>query len=274
VPIGVVVLVLAAALVHSVWNLLLARAHDSEAATAVALVCGAVLVIPVSVATWQVEAAAVPWLVTSAAVEVAYFALLSLAYQRFELSVVYPIARGSAPVLVLVTSTLLLGAHLGLWEAVGVLVVGGGVLLVRGLHRPSQSADVVFALAIAACIASYTLLDQQGLRHAAALPYNHLVLTLTAIAFGWLQVQRKGADALRAQLSWRTAVAGVGIFAAYGLTLVALRRAEAAPVAAVRETSIVFATALAAVVLREHVSRSRWLGAAVVVTGVALIAFA
>ncbi|HEX2045113.1 MAG TPA: hypothetical protein VHF23_05750, partial [Gaiellaceae bacterium] len=103
-------LALAAAFVHALWNLLLARARDPEAATAVALVVAVVAFAPVAAAVWEVDARAWPYMGGSAAVHLVYFVLLAAAYLRAELSLVYPLARGLAPVLVLVVAVAALGA--------------------------------------------------------------------------------------------------------------------------------------------------------------------
>ena len=91
-------LALAAAFLHAGWNLLLARARDVQAATAVVLGISVVLCAPVAAVTWDVEWEVWPWAVGSAAFELAYFAFLAYAYERSEVSVVYPVARGLAPV--------------------------------------------------------------------------------------------------------------------------------------------------------------------------------
>src|SRR5437763_6153045 len=97
---------LAAAVLHAVWNLLLARARDVESATAVALITAEVVFLPVAVAVWHVDPGVWPWLLASGLLELVYFALLSTAYRLAPLSVVYPVARGGAPVVVLVVSVL------------------------------------------------------------------------------------------------------------------------------------------------------------------------
>jgi drug/metabolite transporter (DMT)-like permease len=262
VPASALALALAAALVHAVWNLLLAGARDSQAATAVGMCVGCVLFLPALVG--DVSSDAVPWLIASSALELLYFALLALAYSRYELSAVYPLARGSAPVFVLVVG----GVSL-LLQAVGVVLVACGVLLVRGLRRGAWD-ETFLALAVGACIAGYTLVDKEGLKHADALPYLELVLIVPAVAYAGFV----GRARLRAAFGWRAAMAGVGMFGAYALILVALRLAAAAPVAAVRETSIVIATLLGAVVLHETVGRARMLGSVVIVLGVGAIALA
>jgi drug/metabolite transporter (DMT)-like permease len=249
-----------------VWNMLLAGARDPRAATGVAMAIGCVAFAPVAALTWDVSAEAWPFVAASAALELAYVALLALAYSRGEMSAVYPLARGSAPVIVLVVSVLFLGVSLSAAAAAGVLLVGVGVILVRG----AAFGDAWLALAVGASIAGYTLVDNSGLAHADPLPYLELVLVVPAIVYcGAL-----GGGRVRGELGWRVVVAGVGMFGAYALTLAALRLAAAAPVAAVREISIVIGVALGAVVLREPVGRARFAGALVIVAGVAAIALA
>ena len=272
-PTSAFVLALGAAFVHALWNLLLARARDPEAATAVALLVAVVVFAPVLVFTWELKAEAWPYIAASSALELVYFALLGAAYRRAELSVVYPLARGLAPVLVLVVGAFALSAETTAVQALGVCLVGLGVVLVRGLRRPAQATGVLFGLAIACSIAAYTLVDYEGIRYASAITYLELVLVVPAIGYalgvGWL----KGRATLRQELSASTVAAGLGMWVAYGLVLAALARAEPAPVAAVRETSIVIATIGAALVLNERVDPTRLAGAALVALGVALVAF-
>ena len=264
-------LALGAAALHAGWNVLLARARDVRAAATVALVVGVVLAAPVAALTWEMEAAAVPWIAASAALELVYFALLTAAYGRSDLSLVYPIARGVAPVLVLVGASLA-GATLGGAQALGVLLVGCGVVLVRGLQGPVDRRGVALALLIAVTIAAYTLVDKEGIEHASAVAYLELVLAPVAVAALLLHVAGGRLASLRAELNGGAAAAGVCSFAAYALALGALSLAPAAAVAAVRETGILFAILLGYVVLREPVGPARALGAALVVGGVALVA--
>ena len=262
---------LASAGLHAFWNWLVADARDSHAVSAVALLTAAVVFAPVAALTWDVESGAWPYIVASACLELAYFALLAAAYERADLSFVYPIARGTAPVLVLVVSLAALGADLSLGAAAGVLAVTGGVLLVRGVGRGAASG-LVMALGVAACIAAYTLVDDKGVSHAAALSYFEAVLLITAPVYAVAVFVARGPGALREAATPRSAVAGVAMFGAYALTLAALEIAEAAPVAALRETSVVMATAAAAVAGREVVPPRRLVGAVTVVLGIALIA--
>jgi drug/metabolite transporter (DMT)-like permease len=266
-------LALGAAVLHATWNALLARARDVRAATTVALVVAVVLFAPLAAATWHVDSEAVPWIVASAALELAYFALLTTAYQRSDLSLVYPIARGSAPVLVLAGATLA-GVALGVWQAVGVVLVGVGVILVRGVDGSVDRRGVALSLVIGVTIAGYTLVDKEGIEHASTLPYLVLVLAPVALLALVAQLATHGTYGLRAELGRSAVLAGVLSFAAYALALAALDLAPAASVAAVRETSILFAVALGALVLRERVSPARVGGAILVVVGVALVALA
>jgi len=272
VPAGALALALGAAVLHATWNLLLARAEDTEAATAVALAGGVVLFAVPAALTWRVEAGAWPYVAASTAFELGYVATLAGALRHGDLSVVYPLARGSAPVLVLAVSAGALGAATSGWQVAGIGLVAAGVVLVRGVRRPDDPAAVALALACGACIAGYTVVDSHGLDHAAALPYLWTVMALTAIGYLPLIARTRGTAALRAAVRPETGVTAVLFFGAYLLVLAALRLAEPGPVAAVRETSVVIAAALGALVLRERVTPARASGAVVVVLGASLIA--
>jgi drug/metabolite transporter (DMT)-like permease len=261
------VLVLGSAAVHALWNALLAGADDTHATTAVMLVAGVVLFAPVAALTWDVEGAAIPYVVASGSLELLYFGLLATAYSRADLTFVYPVARGSAPVLVLVVSVAALGAGVSGRQAAGVLAVAAGVMLVRGLGR-GRGSDLALALCVGACIAGYTLVDDRGLRHATPFGYLALVLVIAAVPYAAVV----GPAAMRRAVSPRAVLAGAGMFGAYVLALAALELAEAAPVAALRETSVVMAAIGAAVAGRSRVPAARIAGAAVVVAGVAAIA--
>ncbi len=269
-PADALALALAAAFLHAGWNAFLRWSDDVEARTAVVLGLSVVLFAPVAAATWSVSWAVVPYVAASAALETVYFALLVVAYRRRELSVVYPIARGSAPLLVLLGTAVVLGRHVSVGAAVGVCLVAVGVVLVRGIR--SGTEGVLVALAIGCAIAGYTLVDKEGLQHAASLPYLELVLLPVALVTVPLVVARRGADTVRAQLTASTAGAAIASFGAYALVLAALRLAPAPEVAAVRETSVVLAAVLAGAFLREPVGAERFSGAAAVAAGVALIA--
>src|SRR4051795_7076948 len=123
--------------------MLIARARDPQAATAIAAVLGMLVLVPFAVATWRVESGALPFAATSCVVHVAYFALLALAYSRADLSVVYPLARGSAPPLVLIGAVVVLSEAPSLVQAAGVLAVAAGVMLIRGLHGGDRPGELL-----------------------------------------------------------------------------------------------------------------------------------
>jgi drug/metabolite transporter (DMT)-like permease len=141
--------------------------------------------------------------------------------------------------------------------------VAVGVVAIRGAARGGTR----LALAVGVCIAGYTIVDKQGVQHANPLAYLELVLAVPSIVYAGAMRRR-----LRPALRGLAPIAGVGMVGAYALTLAALRLAAPAPVAAVRETSVVIGVALAAVFLHERVGRARYAGAVAIAAGIATIA--
>jgi drug/metabolite transporter (DMT)-like permease len=257
--------------VHASWNMLIARARDPQAATAVGGVAGAVLLLPFALVTWDVGAEALPFAAASGALHVVYFALLALAYTRADLSVVYPLARGSAPVLVLVGAVLILGESPSWLQAAGVLAVATGVMMIRGLHGGDRAGELL-GLSVGVTIAAYTVIDKQGVDHAAALPYLLLLNAPASIVYCAWVARARGSDSLRRELRPLSVLAGAGMMGGYALTLGALQLGPASGVAATRETSILVATLFGALLLHERVGPVRALGAAAIVAGVAAVA--
>jgi drug/metabolite transporter (DMT)-like permease len=274
-------LALGAAFLHALWNVLLAGSRDSVAATGALLVFGVVLLAPAALLAGGVSAGAIPFIVASAALELAYFVLLARAYRDGELGVVYPVARGSAPVLVLGAAAIGLGKGVSVLAAVGVVLVAGGVLLLgltsvgpqrrhmRDTEGP-HSRDLVLGLAIGVAIAGYTLVDSEGLDHADPLPYLFLIAAVCAVAYNGALIASGRARELKAEMNGRTLLTAAATFGAYAMVLAALELAPAAPVAAVRESSIVIVAVLAWLFLGEE---RRLTGAALVAAGVAVIAY-
>ena len=272
-PLSAVALALGAAFLHAGWNVLLAGARDVRASTAGLLVWGVALLAVPALVTRGVSADAVPFIAASAVFELCYFVLLARAYDGGEVSVVYPVARGSAPVVVLVFGAIALGEDVPFGAVAGVLAIALGVLLV-GLgafpgHLARESAqplrDVWFGLAIGAVIASYTLVDSEGVERADPIAYLALVVAPCALVYPFVAK-------VRPDVGVRTALTAAATFGAFLMVLAAFRLAPAAPVAAVRESSVVIAAILAAVVLHERVDRWRLAGAVAVAAGVAAIA--
>ena len=264
-------IVLAAATIHAFWNLVIAKANDTQATLAVALAIGVVVAIPLAVIRWNVQPEAWPFVALSSVAELVYFWLLTKAYERADLSLVYPIARGSAPVIVLIVSVAVLGATSSLVQAAGVMLVGGGVILVRGIRGGARWSDVALALSVAAFIAAYTLIDKQGVQYADPITYVVLILIVPAIASVAFVAARGGTGRVRRAVTPLAFLGGIASISAYGLVLIALTTAPAASVAAVREVSVVIAVVLGAVFLHERVGPARVAGSVVVALGVALV---
>lgn len=270
-PASALALALAAAVVHAVWNVLLARARDPEAATVVALLVAIVAYAPAAIVFWEVDGGVWPYLLASSLFQLGYVILLAAAYRRSELSLVYPLARGVAPVLVLAVGVLALGAATSPAEVAGVCLVGIGVLLVRGIRGEVDTNGVILGLSIAGFIAAYTLSDNEGIRHASALTYVELEMLLPTVVYAVAFAHFRGTAAIRSEVNASSVAAGIATLGAYTLVLLALERAPAAPVAAVRETSVVIAAALAWAVLKEDVRPARLAGAALVAAGIVLV---
>ena len=271
---GALALALGAAVLHAGWNVLLAGSRDTAASTAGLLIWGVALLAVPAVVTGGVSSEAIPFIAASAVLELAYFVLLARAYAGGELSVVYPVARGSAPVVVLVFGAIALNEGVPLGAVVGVLTIAVGVFLVGLVDFPFQFArkidspprDLLFGLAIGVVIAAYTLVDSEAVEHADPIAYLALVVAPCALVYPLVTKTRP-------DLSARTALTAAATFGAFLMVLAAFRLAPAAPVAAVRETSVVIAAVLSAVVLHEAVGVRRMVGAVAVVAGVAAIAY-
>jgi drug/metabolite transporter (DMT)-like permease len=268
-------LVLLAAAAHAIWNALIKRSADAVMMMAAIRLVG--LVFGLSVLPFVPWPTGSTWILLALAcvATFAYYGLLIQSYQIGDLSVVYPIARGSAPVVVLVFGAIALKESVSVGAAVGVLAIAAGVLLV-GLgafrfHMDSESAqpprDVWFGLAIGAVIAAYTLVDSEAVERADPIAYLALVIAPCAALY-------PAVTRTRPDLSPRTALTAAATFGAFLMVLAAFRLAPAAPVAAVRETSVVIAAILAAAVLHESVGPRRMAGAAIVAAGVAAMVLA
>lgn len=277
-PLVAVVVVLASALLHATWNLLLSRVPRGHDTTAIATALGLLAWTPIAVARWHVQPGVWPYVLASAALELAYFAALNLAYAKAPAHAVYPFARGLAPALLLPVAAV---SGFSWWTGLGVLAITSGVLLTTLGEADRRS--LLSAVPVAACIAGYTIVDVHGLRYADPAAYLWLVMCPVAVV---LLVSRlvvhRGAGFVRPQLRGATVGLGLGVFAAYGLTLVALALvsvSQVPAVAALRETSILFVLALAWLSSKSTMDRrtptmAAAAGATLVFTGVAVLALA
>jgi drug/metabolite transporter (DMT)-like permease len=261
-------LALGSAALHAAWNLLLARARDVQAAAAATFFLSVAFAAPLAVIWWSAEPSVWPYALASALLETVYVGALAYAYKETDLSFVYPVTRGLAPVLALGATVALLGHAVSVGEVAGVLLVAAGVVLVRGPEGSADARTVLAVAVISASIAAYTLVDRVGIHHAGALTYFVLVLAGPALIYP----PAVGIPAVRRELGLLTCAAALANLGSFVLGLLALRRGAAAPVLAVRSTSIVFATLLAGRVLAERVPPLRVAGSVIVFAGVALLA--
>ncbi|WP_067972072.1 EamA family transporter [Nocardiopsis trehalosi] len=269
--------VLAAALLHAVWNAVAHAITDRLIGFAVigasAAVCGAAL----AAATGVPDRAAWPALAASAVLHVGYMGFLMLSYRLGDFGQVYPLARGTSPWLVALGAALLLGEVPTPVHLCGVLLVSAGLTaLVFASGRPgrAQLPALAAALTTGVLIAAYTVVDGVGVR-AAGDPLAYIAW-LMLLEGPWFLVAaavlRRGR--LRADLApvWRAGAAGgVLSMAAYGLVLWAQTTAPLAGVAALRETSIVFGAVIGALAFGERFGRARVASAAAVTAGALLL---
>lgn len=260
--------VLGAALLHATWNTLVKASEDKELDTyAVAAGSGvlALIIIPILPAP---ASASWPWLAGSAAVHILYFVFLAGAYRYGELSYVYPVMRGGGPMIVAASGAAVFAEALGGGQWVGVLLVCGGIVaFASGAH---DRRATLFALANAVVIGAYTLIDAQGARASAA-PLSYTLWffaanALVIIALGMLKRGRAVPRYLRRHWG-RALLGGACSVGSYGIALWAMTRAPVALVAVLRETSVIFAAVLAALVLKEKLTRRRLFATGAVLAG-------
>lgn len=253
--------VLGAALLHASWNTLLKRRGEPLLATVLVVAgsaCVAILLLPFLPAPAR---ASWPFIAASGVVQAAYFLLLIETYRDGQVSHAYPLMRGCAPLLVAIVNGPLTGDRLSPGQWVGMLLICGGVL---GLWLAAPAAGArrttVFALLTAGVIAACTLIDGQGVRRSGApAAYTLWIFLLTgAWVCAWTARGRVGALVAFARANPLVApLGGLASVGSYGIALWAMTRAPVAAVAALRETSILFATAIAAFILREPIGRAR-----------------
>jgi drug/metabolite transporter (DMT)-like permease len=282
-----IVLALVAAAMHGTWNVLVKVSGDPTDTLTRATMAGAVLMTPPAFVAWlidgrpglSIEAAGLAAI--SALLELMYIFLLSTAYRRGEVSVVYPIARGSAPLLAVLIGLGLLGERLAAPQLLGVGLLLAGILAVT-LPQTSGRATLP-ALATGVAIAAYTAIDRVGVRLAAPWLYGWLLIVLLAMGLvvtRWVRagLARKAVEVGRKPppgVTWRQAiVVGVFMWVAYLLVLVALSIAPLSVVAPVRETAVVAVAVWGVWRLRERQAAALKLtGAVATLLGVALLAF-
>jgi drug/metabolite transporter (DMT)-like permease len=290
-----IALVLVAAVLHAGWNVLLKTSGD-PLRTAVRLqAIGTAVLVPLAVVAWflngrpPLEPAGIGLALGSGVLEAIYFLCLSAAYSRGDLSLVYPIARGTAPLLAIAIGVIVLRETLGLGASIGVGCLVAGILLVARPWRALQVAGrrhrgaIGFAFATGASIAAYSAVDRLGVRilspwlYGAALAVFATAILATVVFLGRRTgVLARPAPAARPTSLWRDGLAGVVSLTAYLLILFAYSLAPLAAVAPLRESGIVIAAAWGAIRLGESRGRREAVAsigaAALVVVGAVLLA--
>ncbi|HET7472752.1 MAG TPA: DMT family transporter [Candidatus Limnocylindrales bacterium] len=290
----VFLLVAGAAVLHVTWNVLLKTAGEPLQAAAIGLTAGAIIVCPVALVIWlgdgrpEIPALTLGLSVVSGTLEAAYFAFLASAYRRGDLSIVYPIARGSAPLLAVLIGVIVLGERLGPVGSIGVAALLVGIL---ALQRPWQYLRAAgregggaagFALLTGVTIAAYSAVDSVAVKGTTALTYAGLIW-VSGIVFLWIFYAVYRLRRAAEETTWsaatirRAAAGGVITLGAYLMILAAYRVAPLTAVAPLRESAIVLASGWGALRLREADDRTdaaRRLGAAaLVLLGALLLAF-
>jgi drug/metabolite transporter (DMT)-like permease len=264
--------VLGAALLHAGWNTLVMASEDKQLDTfAIAAGSGflALLLLPFvpspHPASW-------PWLAGSAAVHILYFVFLAGAYRYGELSYVYPVMRGGGPMIVAASGVLVFGEVLRSTEWLGVLLVCAGILaFASGAHHRRAT---LFALANAAVIGTYTLIDAEGARAShAPVSYTLWFFVANGVVITFMGVvSRRGEVFPYFRKHWmRALLGGACTIGSYGIALWAMTRAPVALVAVLRETSVIFAAVLAAFVLKEKLTRRRLVATGAVLAGLVVL---
>jgi len=282
----VVAAVLLGAALHAGWNALVKSSSDKPLDTALVHLLGAVVALPLLAIVGLPGPAGLPFIAVSLVVHIGYYIALAGAYQHGDLGLTYPIMRGLAPLLVALGSSSLLGEAPSPAAWAGVLAITSGVALVGlarsgdAMRHPQQHRKaLLFAFANAGIIAVYTVVDGLGVRAEVAaggnvLRYVMLLFVLDGIAYPLLVWLRRGAAGRAHLLAYArqrwpvAALGGCASIGSYAIALWAMTRAPVASVAALRETSVLFAAVLGTLLLKEAFGLQRAIGTVVIVAGV------
>lgn len=275
-------MLIAAAVMHASWNLLVKQARERQIFTWWSLVVGSACYLPLLVFGPALPPRVWPYILASALAETAYFFALIRAYRLGDFSLVYPLARGTAPALLALWAALFLGERptpfglLGLAIlVVGLITVGSGAWWARRATTSVSGTAVAAALLVALCISTYSAIDGAAVRIASPLSYTVAILGLSALFATPIIVARYPVRALGAEwrANWPRIVAvGVLNLGTYMLVLVAFARARVGYAGAVRELSVVIAALIGWRWLGEPFGAHRTLGAALIFGGIVIIA--
>jgi len=276
-PLLAVVAALSSALIHASWNAVLKGGTDRVTDSFLIAVGGLGAGVAIIVLMGPPPAEAWGFILASVLIHLAYWFALFKGYDAGDMSHVYTLSRGSAPLLVALGAALTANETPPPIKMLGIALVSIGVLCV-GFSPNAPLRATAWAVAIGLCIASYSLVDALGARVTGNallyLGWNMALMSVPMMAFAFYRrgVKRLLTDARVAP--WRGIGVGLISFAGYGLVLWAQTFAPIAQTTALRETSVVFGALIAFVFLHEKLGARRWLGALVVACGAGLIAFA
>lgn len=275
-PIAAIGAALLSALIHASWNAVLKGGRDRITDSFLVALGGIIAGGTLMLALGPLPREAWGHLALSVVIHLAYWFTLFKGYDAGDLSHVYTLSRGTAPLLVTLGAALTAGEFPAPVKIAGIALVSAGVLLVGASPRAPLKATL-WALAIGVCISGYSLNDALGARASdSALQYVGWVTVLSSAPMALFALWRRGAKRLLADAAlapWRGIAVGAVSLGGYGLVLWAQTFAPIGQVTALRETSVVFAALIAFLFLRERLGARRWLGAAVVAAGAGLIAF-
>lgn len=277
-PLPILAAVLFGAFCNAAWNMFVKRGTDPLGGI-VLVTAGCGILAAVALPFLPAPApASWPFIAASCATQFVYVFALAAAYQAGDLGQAYPVMRGVAPLIVALASGPVIGERLSVGRWCGVGLISAGVLAMAfvpsGPGAPRSGHALVFALVTSVTIATYTVLDGIGVRRSGApLSYAFTTFVITPLPLlAWAALSRGRAFAREAAAQWRmVAFGGVGSFLSYGIALWAFTHAPVAVIASLRETSILFATALSILVLKEGIVPARLAATGLIVVGAVVI---
>lgn len=268
--------VLLAALLHASWNAMIKGGRDVLMDTAAIVVGAGLVAVPFAFVVPLPDPASWPYILASIVTHLAYYFFMVSAYRSGDLSLVYPLMRGVAPLLTGMLAIVWMHEWPGALGWIGMLLISAGVIALA--FRPAglgvlhgHGRAVAFALANAVVIAVYTIIDGSGARLAGnAWSYIAWLFLLDTLPFTFflLATRRQEFLAALAERQRRGLLGGGLSAAAYAISVWAMTKAPVALVASLRETSVLFATLIGARLLKEHLTPRRWAGVAAVAAGV------
>ncbi|GBF25957.1 hypothetical protein MnTg02_00993 [bacterium MnTg02] len=274
--IEVIALVLVAAALHAGWNTLVKISGDRIAVMAFVTLSGTLISLPLLIFVDSPDPSSWPLLFLTIVLHTAYHFFLPIAYDHGDLGQVYPIARGSAPLLVTVGAALFAGEHISPIAMIGVICLAVGVMTLT-LDKPGGTSinqkAVIFALATGACIASYTVVDGLGVRKAVSILGFAVWLTIGdgLLTFALALLWKRSAIWQVARNNLTIGFVGGGMqVGAYWIIVWALAVAPMGMVSALRETSVLFAALISTFLLKEGYGVWRFVSASFVMLGLML----